>query len=153
MIKPKIISGGQTGVDQGALDFAIDYDFEHGGYCPKGRKCEAGVIPFKYHLTELESEEYADRTRKNVLESDATIIIHDDIPLKEGSLDTIKFCNQFNKPFLFINTDTKAEDNKKFKSWIKENNVKILNIAGNRSNDNPGIKSKTYLALIKLFGI
>ena len=38
MCKLKIISGGQTGADQGALDFAIDYNFECGGYCPKGRK-------------------------------------------------------------------------------------------------------------------
>ena len=78
MSKVKIISGGQTGVDQGALDFALDVCFECGGYCPKGRKSEMGTIPFKYPVIENDSEKYIERTRKNILASDGTLIIKDE---------------------------------------------------------------------------
>lgn len=72
----KIISGGQTGVDRGALEAALEAGIECGGTCPAGRKAEDGIIPEIYPLTELESTVYSDRTRKNVIDSDATLIIH-----------------------------------------------------------------------------
>ena len=153
MAKPKIISGGQTGVDQGALDFALDNNFECGGYCPKGRLSEKGIIPFKYPLTELESEDYEDRTRKNVLESDGTLIIKDHNELNEGTQETIIFCNQFSKPFLIADADSTINAGYKFRRWIVENKIKVLNVAGNRQSDNPQIRGKAYLLLIKLFDV
>lgn len=153
MIRPKIISGGQTGVDQGALDFALDYGFECGGFCSKGRKSEKGTIPFKYSLTELESEKEIDRIRKNVLESNATVIVKDETELQQGTLETIKFCQQFAKPYLTFDVIYDPINYEMFQNWLKENNVKILNIAGNRSSDSPGIKGKAYNLLEKLFNI
>ncbi len=55
----KIISGGQTGVDRGALDAAIALDFEHGGWCPLGRLAEDGQIPDRYRLDETDSPDYS----------------------------------------------------------------------------------------------
>lgn len=153
MIRPKIISGGQTGVDQGALDFALDYDFDCGGYCPKGRKSEKGIIPFKYPLVELEDEDYIHRTRLNVLESDGTIIVKDEIDLKEGTLETIKFCEQFQKPYLTYDVIYDPINYEEFQNWLTRNNIQVLNVAGNRSSDSPGIKGKTYLLLEKLFNL
>lgn len=66
MYKLKIISGSQTGVDQGALDFALDNNIDCGGFCTNGRKCELGMIPFRYPLIEIESDKYIDRTGKNI---------------------------------------------------------------------------------------
>ena len=74
MIIKKIISGGQTGVDRAALDTAMEQGIPHGGYCPKGRRAEDGVIPIKYDLIEHNSIKYADRTLENVLLSDGTMI-------------------------------------------------------------------------------
>ncbi len=153
MIKPKIISGGQTGVDQGALDFALDYGFDCGGYCPKGRKSEKGTIPFKYPLTELNDEDYIHRTRLNVLESDGTIIVKDEFDLQEGTLNTIRFCKQFNKPYLIYDVIYDPINYEAFQDWLEKNKIKILNIAGNRSSESPAIKGKTYLLLEKLFNL
>jgi predicted Rossmann fold nucleotide-binding protein DprA/Smf involved in DNA uptake len=153
MIIPKIISGGQTGVDQGALDFALDNNIECGGYCPKGRKSEKGTIPFKYPLTELEAEGYLERTRKNVLESDGTIIVKDEVDLQNGTLNTIKFCKQFLKPFLIYDVIYDPINYEMFQDWLKQNKIKVLNIAGNRSGESPGIKTKTYMLLEKLFNL
>ena len=70
----KIISGGQTGADRGGLDAAMHCDWPHGGWCPKGRKAEDGVIPVEYHLTEMLTSAYLPRTQANVIDSDATVI-------------------------------------------------------------------------------
>ena len=71
----KIISGGQTGADQAALDFAIDRGIPHGGWVPKGRKTETGMLPEKYQLKEMETASYSKRTEQNVIDSDGTFII------------------------------------------------------------------------------
>lgn len=153
MSEIKIISGGQTGVDQGALDFALDHHFACGGYCPKGRKSELGVIPFKYPVIEIESEEYIDRTKRNVIESDGTLVIKDQEEMGEGTEDTIHFCIQFLKPYLIINADSTLNAGYKFRRWIVENKIMILNVAGNKQSESPDICGRTYLMLIKLFDI
>lgn len=152
MNKLKIISGGQTGVDQGALDFALDSNFECGGFCAKGRKSEMGIIPYKYPLTEIDSEEYIERTRKNVIESDGTLILRDSVEMKEGTLETIKFCKSLSKPYIVINIDDNINKSD-FQNWLEENNINILNIAGNRESENPGIRGRAYLFLVKLFNL
>lgn len=153
MIRPKIISGGQTGVDQGALDFALDYGFDCGGYCPKGRKSEKGTIPFKYPVTELDDEDYSHRTKLNVLESDGTVIVKDEFDLKEGTLETIKLCKQFQKPFLIYDVIYDPINYEEFQNWLQKNKIEVLNVAGNRSSESPGIKGKAYILLEKLFNL
>jgi hypothetical protein len=71
----KIISGGQTGADRGALDAAIARGVSHGGWCPKGRRAEDGVISERYRLIETASHAYEHRTVANIENSDATLII------------------------------------------------------------------------------
>jgi len=71
----KFISGGQTGVDRGALDAALDVGAPCGGWCPVGRKAEDGVIAPRYPLVELPGRGYLPRTRRNVLDSDATLVV------------------------------------------------------------------------------
>jgi len=71
----KIISGGQTGADRAALDFAIKRGIPHGGWIPKGRKTEDGTLPEKYHLLEMPTGSYSKRTEKNILDSDGTLIV------------------------------------------------------------------------------
>ena len=70
----RIISGGQTGADQAALDAAIALGLPHGGWLPRGRKTESGPLPPHYSLRELRSARYRDRTDKNVRAADGTLI-------------------------------------------------------------------------------
>src|SRR3954447_2385050 len=87
----KIVSGGQTGVDRAALDFAIRRGIPHGGYCPKGRRSESGRIAAKYKLSECASPDYAMRTALNVVHSDGTLILARG-RLEGGTQRTVDLC-------------------------------------------------------------
>jgi hypothetical protein len=71
----RIVSGGQTGADQAALDVAIELSIPHGGWVPKGRKTECGPQPAKYQVKEMPKDSYQERTEQNVIDSDGTLII------------------------------------------------------------------------------
>ncbi len=97
----QIISGGQTGADQAALDVAIKCDLPHGGWILKGRLSENGPLPEKYDLQELPTAEYAMRTEKNVRDADWTLILsHGD--LTGGSKLTQEFAEKHKKVSLYF---------------------------------------------------
>ncbi len=97
----KIVSGGQTGVDRGALDAALANGANCGGWCPAGRLAEDGVIPGRYPLTELAGGDYLARTRKNVEDSDGTVIIYFGCP-SGGTERTLEFCIALDRPYLLL---------------------------------------------------
>jgi hypothetical protein len=147
----KIISGGQTGVDRAALDAAIENNIPHGGWCPKGRLSESGLIPSLYQLKETPSEEYAQRTTWNIRDSDGTLIFVPSLPLKvtDGTLLTIEEVKKQNKPYLIIDLSDRAEVDG-IVYWVKSNQVKTLNIAGPRESQSPGIYSASYRLMNEL---
>lgn len=134
----KVISGGQTGVDRAGLDAAIKAGFPIGGYCPKGRGAEDGVIPELYPLTELESPESYYRTEKNVLESDGTLILNKG-ELSEGTKLTQDFTVKYGKPSLVVQLDAeKIIEPAHVIRWIRGQYINVLNIAGPRESKCPG---------------
>ncbi|MGI8893971.1 MAG: putative molybdenum carrier protein [Bacteroidia bacterium] len=150
MIK-KIISGGQTGVDRAALDFALENGINCGGWCPKGRIAEDGIIPEYYPLSEKEKEIYEERTEKNVEDSDGTLILNNGFTLRGGTLYTYGMLRKHDKPVLVLNLNDIFEINfVAFSEWLLENNIETLNIAGNRESETPGIYEQAKMFLIKL---
>ena len=144
----KIISGGQTGVDRAALDFALNYNIPCGGWCPKGRLAEDGVIPDKYPLKESNTLDYNERTEKNISFSDATIVIHSN-KVDKGTKLTIDLCLKYHKPLLLINLNNfKIAE---IANWIQDHHINILNIAGPRESNSPGIYDKTLDLLNCIF--
>ncbi len=150
-----IISGGQTGVDRAALDFALENTIPCGGYCPEGRKAEDGSIPSKYPLVEMESEDYRDRTGANVKSTDGTLILTWQSEPGKGSLDTIEFCKRYQKPYYVcaIADLERMDEYCDVHQWLIRNRIRRLNIAGNRESEDPGIYHKTFEALTLLFNL
>ena len=128
-----IISGGQTGVDRGALDAALELGWPTGGWCPKGRRAEDGSIPIHYPLQETGSPSYPIRTEKNIQDSDGTLILTWGPP-KDGTALTIKLARVHHKPFLIIDL-LNARDIRSVRDWGKICRIKILNVAGPRESE------------------
>jgi hypothetical protein len=131
----KIISGGQTGVDRAALDACLKAGFPCGGWCPAGRRAEDGVIPESYPLQKMDSIYYDDRTRQNILNANATLIIYQN-DLTGGTLLTYKLASALDKPvFLFkVSPFFIDESLDELIQFIRANSVEILNIAGPRAS-------------------
>jgi len=111
MVIAKIVSGGQTGVDRGALEAAVEMGVPYGGLVPKGRRAEDGIVPVAYgQMTEAPFESYVHRTEQNVVNSDCTLIISREIekftpPEKQlagGTYKTYLFAVQHHKPHKVI---------------------------------------------------
>jgi len=139
MILEKIISGGQTGADRAALDFALAANIPHGGWCPLGRIAEDGPIPEKYHLEETPAENYSLRTEWNVRDSEGTVIFSRAAILTGGSGLTAKFCKKWKRPFIHL-SETKTENPaEELVAFIDENRIQNLNVAGPRDSTEHGI--------------
>jgi hypothetical protein len=144
MIK-KIISGGQTGVDRAALDVAIKLAIPHGGWIPQGRLTENGPLPPEYRLQETLSTSYADRTEKNVLAADATLIISRG-PLTGGSEYTREMAVRHNRLWLHIDLERIAafQAATTINDWIAKQEIATLNVAGPRASKDPKIYKDTF---------
>jgi putative molybdenum carrier protein len=139
-VKLKIVSGGQTGVDRAALDFAIENGIQHGGWCPQGRLAEDGTIPPCYRLNEIPNPSYSERTERNVLESDGTLIIARGVPLSEGTLFTQDCARKHSKPCLVVHESDGLENAaREIEAFLKKHKIELLNVAGPRESQAPGL--------------
>ena len=135
----KIISGGQTGVDRAALDLAADLGLEAGGWCPRGRRAEDGIIPDQYALKETTSRDYEQRTEWNVRDADATLILTTGKP-EGGTQLTIETAQRLDKPFYVV--DLLAPRNLQgLQYWVEYEKIHVLNVAGPRESRVPGVKA------------
>jgi hypothetical protein len=145
-----IISGGQTGADRAALDWAIAHGIPHGGWCPKGRIAEDGVIPDTYCLKEAPSAEYAQRTMWNIRDSDATLILSISPVLTGGSKRTLNYATELGKPCLHL---VRGMDPALVADFLRRNVVQSLNVAGPRSSKEPEIYDFVIWVLNKVLNI
>jgi hypothetical protein len=148
----RIVSGGQTGADRSALDWAISRGIPHGGWCPKGRKAEDEKVPPQYDLQETASTSYASRTEMNVLESDGTVIFSLKPLLSGGSLQAAEFAAKHGKPLLHLHAGSR-DAARKLIAFVQDNGIRTLNVAGPRASAEPTIASFVTMMLDKAFPI
>ena len=140
----RVISGGQTGADQGGLEGAKEAGIETGGMAPRGYRTSSGPQPDlrrRFGLEESQSAYYSPRTRTNVRNSTGTVIFGD--PHSPGSRLTSRLCREYQKPCLKIPYPSSTSDSPRdaLAVWCLVNCVETLNVAGNREERNPGIQA------------
>jgi hypothetical protein len=146
----RIVSGGQTGVDRGALDAAIELNLPHGGWCPLGRLAEDGFIPTKYALRQTDTDRYSDRTERNLLDADGTLILYRR-QMTGGTELTHLLCRRHGRPVLTVDLDDTV-DLIAIRQWLVQERIVALNVAGPRESTSPGIQAAAKQLLCELFG-
>ena len=159
LLLTKVITGGQTGVDQAALQAAQDCHLATGGWCPPGRVCKGGTIPERFALqqTPYERSEHAPdvprslRTEWNVRDADGTLILYSDqLPASAGTLWTQQVADRLHKPLLIINLHSKTAE-KGVLDWLVTHSIRILNVAGPSESTTLGVGKLTYDFLYPIF--
>ena len=145
-----IHSGGQTGVDRAALDAALAAGVPAGGWCPRGRRAEDGPLDARYPLRETPSGAYAERTGWNVRDTDATLIIHAGT-LAGGTALTADLAREFGKPLLMVSLDEASV--KGVRDWLQAERVAVLNVAGPRESEVPGIYARARAFIERLLAL
>jgi len=148
----KIRSGAQTGADRGALDAGLAAGVQIGGWCPKGRKSEDGIIPERYPLKETPSAEYPQRTEWNVRDSDGTVIFFFGPELGRGSSLTAKYARKHKKPMCLVDLARSSDDDvvKAVIAFLKDSGINTLNVAGSRESKAPGIQERVMTVVLKI---
>jgi len=136
-------------VDRAALDAARSAGLEIGGWCPHGRLAEDGTIPESYPLRETESDVYSERTERNVLDSDGTLILYRN-SLSGGTALTCSLAKRHGRPRLVVDLDS-IPDPGRIASWIRQERIRTLNVAGPRESGEPGIYRRAFHFLSRVF--
>jgi hypothetical protein len=149
-----IVSGGQTGADRAALDFAISRGMAHGGWCPRDRRAEDGPISEKYALQETPSRHYSQRTRWNIQDSDATLVFSIKQVVTGGTRLTLELAKQLGKPVLHLsrNDGDLAPAATRVRAFLEQHQVRTLNVAGPRASQEPEIAAFVSAVLLGTMG-
>lgn len=145
----KIISGGQTGVDRTALDVALELGLPCGGWCPRGRRAEDGPLPERYPLSETPWHGYPQRTAWNVRDSDGTLVLTLG-QADRGTALTIDLARRRKKPCLVLDL-TQSADVADVHAWARMHSIRMLNVAGPRESQCPGIQVRAAQFLREVF--
>jgi hypothetical protein len=153
-VKPgKIISGGQTGADRGALDEALEAGIEVGGWVPRGRLAEDGPIPDSYpNLRETDTPDPKERTRLNVAHADGTVVVVNG-PAAGGTAYTVSLAAELGKPLLVLDLQELplSQGAETLRAWTAEHRVAVLNVAGPRAGEDSRIYGQTRQLIREAF--
>lgn len=144
----EVWSGGQTGVDRAALDVALELGLPIGGWVPRGHIAEDGVVPARYaQLREADSADYAVRTRLNVQDTDATLVLRMG-SATGGTLATLDAAQRQERPLLDIDLERRdaTDAAAAVRSWVDgllatRSSIRI-NVAGPRASQAPMVYAR-----------
>lgn len=148
-----IRSGGQTGVDRGAMDAALSVGVPIQGWCPACGLAEdlpdaPGLLATYPMMVETPSPDYEQRTKWNVRDAHATLII---VPTDEwdsrGTTMTIELADKLERPVCIVTPDQVDEA----RAWLDTLGWELtLNVAGPRESLKPGIYKDAYALIVEL---
>jgi predicted Rossmann fold nucleotide-binding protein DprA/Smf involved in DNA uptake len=147
----RLVSGGQTGVDRAALDAGLAAGVPVGGWCPRGRLAEDGLIPARYPLRETPTADPAQRTEWNVRDSDGTLVLHRG-PLTGGTALTATLARRLGRPLLQLDLEAAPEPSA-IDTWLRRQGIRVLNVAGPRESEAPGIGTAALELLRRLLAL
>jgi len=135
-------------VDRAALEWALAKGLPHGGWCPKGRRAEDGVIPPQFQMIETDRADPVIRTHRNVQDSDATVIFSRSEQSGGGTEETARFAREIGKPLLHLTPVARPEEAaRQLAAFLHEHRIAVLNVAGPRESEEPGVGPFVHVVL------
>lgn len=156
MAPGRIVSGGQTGVDRAALSVAVALGLPYGGWCPRGGWAEdlpeaPGVLALYPELEQTPSAEPEQRTRWNVRDSDATLIIGAGQAPSAGTALTLAVAVELDRELAIIDLDAAQAGLEAAQAMLDALPDGVsLNVAGPRESEAPGIGERAAALLLAL---
>ncbi len=127
-------------MDRAALDAALTLGVPCGGWCPSGRLAEDGPIDPRYPLRETPTADYPQRTEWNVRDSDGTLVLTRGRP-SGGTALTIALARRHGRPVLVLDL-AQGPDPAEVRVWAEAAEISVLNVAGPRESQHPGIQDE-----------
>lgn len=157
----KVISGGQTGADQAGVEAAKRAGLDYGGTMPRGFLTLDGLRPdfaTLYKMQEHSSDKYPPRTTQNVRESDGTVRFAVDWNSYGERRTLAEIRKKHKRSGLseqhYIDVDVLDPiEPAEVASWVREHNIRVLNVAGNSERSAPGIFEAVVEYLLEVFRI
>ena len=137
-LKLVIISGGQTGADRAALDWALKNDIPHGGWCPQGRLALDGTLDARYKLKETPTDDELERTEWNVRDSEASVVFSLGEKASGTAQKTVTFARKMKKPCLHLHRGVLGVS-EKVVGFLEKHYVRRLNVVGASETKEPGL--------------
>ena len=146
----KILSGGQSGADRGAMDAAQRCGMDVGGWCPAGGWAEdypdpPGVLALYPQMTETPSSDVAQRTEWNIRDSNCCIVLNTHKRNTSPGTDIgYAFYEKYHTPHFEILIDNPEEIEACIAdacAWLQslDEDALVISIGGPRASEFPDI--------------
>jgi hypothetical protein len=140
----KVVSGGETGADRAAVDFAISHNLAYGGWVPRDGWAEdlrdpPGLLALYDHFVPTQSADPGVRTTLNVRDSTATVVFSPPIATSPGVTQTLQMANVLKRPFIVIDPSSLEADASLQSFFTRLAPEATLNIAGPRESEVPSL--------------
>ena len=139
-----VLTGGQSGADRAATDFALAHGIAYGGWVPKGGGAEdfstpPGVLATYPCFTETASADPAVRTVRNVDDADAVLVVSQGAIASRGTVLALERAEFLRKPWVAIDLRS-GHAPTRFEAFVTSLRPGCaLNVAGPRESEQPGI--------------
>jgi hypothetical protein len=140
----KVVSGGETGADRAAVDFAISHDLAYGGWVPRDGWAEdlrdpPGLLALYDHFVPTQSADPGVRTTLNVRDSTATVVFSPPIASSPGVTQTLQMAGVLKRPIIVIDPSSQEAD-VSLKDFLERlDHEATLNVAGPRESEVPSL--------------
>jgi hypothetical protein len=140
----KVVSGGETGADRAATDFAISHNLEYGGWVPRDGWAEdlrdpPGLLALYDRFVPTQSADPGVRTTLNVRDSTATVVFSPPIATSPGVTQTLQMANVLKRPIIVIDPSSLEADTSLHGFFERLDSGATLNVAGPRESEVPSL--------------
>ncbi|HTT58571.1 MAG TPA: putative molybdenum carrier protein [Acidimicrobiales bacterium] len=140
----KILSGGQTGADRAAVDFAIEHGVAYGGWVPRDGWAEdlhqpPGLLERYPNFVPTQSGDVGVRTSLNVRDAHATVVFTPTSVSSRGVTQTLDIATVLKRPLLVLDPESADAERTLGEFLFARKAGTVLNVAGPRESEARGL--------------